>query len=83
MENIGYLICLLKNVECYGLEALLEVYLKEKQTNKRHPKQIKQQESDISGYFVLNINILNCFNLHLTTKTLILITLKHIKKKRS
>lgn len=80
MENIGYLICLLINVECYGLGALLKVYLKEEQTNKRHPKQLKQQESDISGYSVLNLNILNCFNLHLTTKTLILITLKHIKK---
>lgn len=50
-----------------------------RRTNKQKaPKQIKQQESDISGYFVLNLNILNCFNLHLTTKTFILIILKHI-----
>lgn len=59
MENTSYLICLLRNVKCYGVEAVLEVYLIE-ETNKRHPKQIKQQENDNPGYFVLNFK---CFEL--------------------
>lgn len=59
MENIGDLICLLINVECYELEALLEFYLKEeKETNKRHSKQIRQQENDNPGYFVLSFKYL-------------------------
>lgn len=49
-------ICLLRNAECYELEALLEFHLKgEEETNKRHSKQIRQQENDKPGYFVLNL----------------------------
>lgn len=42
MENISYLICLLTKGECYGLEALLQVYLKEKNIQtKDSPKKKK------------------------------------------